>query len=98
MKNGKNAATWKRHCAKKSPASTSPTAIGFSLPSPKKGMLPYLIDRIGEDQIVFASDYPHWDALFPKVVSTIRGRKDISESAKEKILGKNANRLYGWDD
>jgi len=32
------------------------------------------------------------------VVSTIRGRKDISESAKEKILGKNANALYGWND
>jgi predicted TIM-barrel fold metal-dependent hydrolase len=35
--------------------------------------------------------------MFPKVVSTIRGRKDISDSAKEQILGGNAARFYGWE-
>jgi predicted TIM-barrel fold metal-dependent hydrolase len=70
----------------------------FFATEPEEGMLPYVIERIGEDRIVFASDYPHWDAMFPHVVSTIRGRKDLSESAKEKILGKNANALYGWND
>jgi uncharacterized protein len=70
----------------------------FFATEPEEGMLPYVIERIGEDRIVFASDYPHWDAMFPHVVSTIRGRNDISESAKEKILGKNANALYGWSD
>ena len=60
----------------------------FFATEPEEEMLPYVIERIGEDRIVFASDYPHWDALFPNVVSTIRGRKDISERAKEKILGK----------
>jgi hypothetical protein len=35
--------------------------------------------------------------MFPHVVSTIRGRKDISDSAKEKILGKNADTLYDWN-
>jgi predicted TIM-barrel fold metal-dependent hydrolase len=70
----------------------------FFATEPEEEMLPYVIERIGEDRIVFASDYPHWDALFPNVVSTIRGRKDISERAKEKILGKNANALYGWND
>ena len=55
-----------------------------------------VIERIGEDKILFASDYPHWDGIFPHVVSTIRGRKDISERAKEKILGENALRFYGW--
>jgi len=58
-------------------------------------MLPYVIERIGEDKIVFGSDYPHWDSIFPRVVSTIRGRKDISESVKENILGSNPARLYG---
>ena len=69
----------------------------FFATEPEEGMLPYVIERIGEDKILFASDYPHWDGIFPHVVSTIRARKDISESAKEKILGANAKRFYGWE-
>ena len=61
-------------------------------------MLPYCIDRIGADRILFASDYPHWDGMFPNVVSTIRSREDISVEAKEMILGGNANRFYGWSE
>ena len=68
----------------------------FFAAEPEEGMLPYVIERIGADKILFASDYPHWDGMFPHVVSTIRGRMDISESAKEKILGANARRFYGW--
>jgi predicted TIM-barrel fold metal-dependent hydrolase len=34
--------------------------------------------------------------MFPRVVSTIRGRTDIPDGAKEKILGANAARFYGW--
>ncbi|MBI2370038.1 MAG: amidohydrolase family protein [Deltaproteobacteria bacterium] len=63
---------------------------------PEEGTLPYAIDRLGEDVVVFASDYPHWDGMFPYVVSTIRERKDLSDSIKRKILGGNAVRLYGW--
>jgi uncharacterized protein len=47
--------------------------------------------------ILFASDYRHWDGNFPYMVSTVKERKDISESAKQKILGANALKLYGWD-
>jgi predicted TIM-barrel fold metal-dependent hydrolase len=68
----------------------------FFAMEPEEETLPYVIERIGEDKIVFASDYPHWDGIFPHVVSTIRGRKDISESAKAKVLGENAKRFYGW--
>jgi len=67
----------------------------FYATEPEESTLPYVVERIGDDKIVFASDYPHWDGMFPHVVSTIRGRKDISESAKKKILGENAKRLYG---
>jgi predicted TIM-barrel fold metal-dependent hydrolase len=68
----------------------------FFAMEPEEETLPYVIERIGADKIVFASDYPHWDGIFPHVVSTIRGRKDISESAKAKVLGENAKRFYGW--
>ena len=69
----------------------------FFSTEPEEGMLPYVMERIGEDRILFASDYPHWDGIFPHAVSTIRRRKDISEEAKEKILGENAKRFYGWE-
>jgi len=59
--------------------------------------LPYVMERIGDDKLIFASDYPHWDGMFPYVVSTIRERKDLSDESKRKFLGDNASRLYGWD-
>jgi predicted TIM-barrel fold metal-dependent hydrolase len=34
--------------------------------------------------------------LFPNAVSNITKRKDISENTKQKILGDNAKKLYGW--
>jgi uncharacterized protein len=69
----------------------------FYAAEPEESTLAYVIDRIGDDKILFASDYPHWDGMFPYVVSTIRGRKDISEESKKKFLGENAKRLYGWE-
>ena len=64
---------------------------------PEEETLPYAIERIGDDKILFASDYPHWDGMFPNVTKTIRGRKDINEQAKNRLLGENAKRLYGWN-
>jgi hypothetical protein len=69
----------------------------FFAMEPEEEMLPYVIDRIGDDRILFASDYPHWDGLFPNAVSTIQRRKDITEAIKEKVLGGNAKRFYGWE-
>jgi uncharacterized protein len=68
----------------------------FFAMEPEEEMVPYVIERIGDDKILFASDYPHWDGIFPHVVSTIRGRKDLSDQAKSRILGENAKRFYGW--
>jgi predicted TIM-barrel fold metal-dependent hydrolase len=68
----------------------------FFAMEPEEETLPYVIERIGDDKIVFASDYPHWDGMFPLVTATIRGRKDISDGAKAKVLGDNAKRFYGW--
>jgi uncharacterized protein len=68
----------------------------FFAMEPEEESLPYVVERIGDDKILFASDYPHWDGMFPYVVSTIRGRKDISEQAKTNVLRENANRFYGW--
>ena len=68
----------------------------FFAAEPEEGMLPYVIDRIGAEKVLFASDYPHWDGIFPHVVSTIRGREDLTQEVKQQILGDNAKRFYGW--
>jgi predicted TIM-barrel fold metal-dependent hydrolase len=51
------------------------------------------IAEIGEDRILMASDYPHFDSEYPHTVSTIRARKDLTERQKDKILGGTAARL-----
>jgi len=61
----------------------------------------YLLARIlaglflfGEDYIVYASDYPHWDGGWPHTVDTLLERTDLSDGLKRKILGDNALRFY----
>lgn len=61
---------------------------------PDEEMIAYTVERIGENKIMFASDYPHWDMHYPDCVGPIRDRKDLSDSAKQAILGRNAQRFY----
>jgi uncharacterized protein len=57
-------------------------------------LLPQVIDLIGEDQILFASDMPHGDRE-PFAVREFQRREDVSETAKRKILWDNSVRFYG---
>jgi predicted TIM-barrel fold metal-dependent hydrolase len=50
---------------------------------------------IGADKLLFASDFPHYDALFPGAVAAIRDREGLTPEAKRLILGENAVRLLG---
>jgi predicted TIM-barrel fold metal-dependent hydrolase len=56
-----------------------------------------VIDSIGADRVVFASDYPHWDATFPGVTDMILNREDLNDETKRKIMGENAARLLRLD-
>jgi len=44
-----------------------------------------------ENRLLFASDYPHWDFNLP---STVYDLPFLSEHAKRRILGENANELF----
>lgn len=50
---------------------------------------------VGEDRILFASDYPHWDSTFPGATKAILDSAEISPAAKKKIMGENAQKLLG---
>ena len=52
-----------------------------------------MIECIGADRVVFASDYPHWDATFQGVTDMILAREDLSMETKRKIMGENAAKL-----
>jgi predicted TIM-barrel fold metal-dependent hydrolase len=56
-------------------------------------LLPYVIDLMGEDHLLYASDIPHTDRVVDSVAH-LQGRKDLGESAKRKILSENPARFY----
>jgi predicted TIM-barrel fold metal-dependent hydrolase len=63
---------------------------------PDETTLPALTPVIGEDRIVWASDYPHLDATFPGVVRELEEHLlKLPPSAQDKVRGANAARLYG---
>lgn len=57
-------------------------------------LLPQVLEMVGEDAIMYASDWPHWDTDFPESIHTLEERKDLSDRAKQKILRENALRAY----
>ena len=62
--------------------------------APDEFIIPTVAEVVGSDTIMFSSDYPHADGLFPDSVRTIKDRQDISEGLKRKILGENAARFF----
>jgi len=59
--------------------------------------VPYLLQYIGEDQLVIASDYPHGDPSHEEdMVGELERRPDLSPRLREKILCANPRRLYGF--
>ena len=56
--------------------------------------LPFVLDFVGHDRLVFASDYNHGDCKFPYTVSSMLERKDLPEGAMNRIMNENARRLY----
>ncbi|HEU5301283.1 MAG TPA: amidohydrolase family protein [Acidimicrobiia bacterium] len=57
--------------------------------------LPTLVDAVGEDNILFETDFPHPTCLYPDpLTSAHENMRELSETARNKILGGNATRLY----
>ncbi|HMD46528.1 MAG TPA: amidohydrolase family protein [Acidimicrobiales bacterium] len=59
------------------------------------GDLQRLVDKVGEDTILFETDFPHPTCLYPTPLDTV-GEKmaTLRDSSRRKILGENAVKLY----
>jgi predicted TIM-barrel fold metal-dependent hydrolase len=59
------------------------------------GKLPMLIDLVGEDNILFETDFPHPTCLYPDPVTSVaKTLAGVSPEVQAKIMGGNGRKLY----
>jgi predicted TIM-barrel fold metal-dependent hydrolase len=57
-------------------------------------ILRHTIEAIGEDTLMFATDYPHSESWFPKSVDAFLAWESIPAATKRKLLWDNPLRCY----
>ncbi|MCI0769773.1 MAG: amidohydrolase family protein, partial [Chloroflexi bacterium] len=63
---------------------------------PDERMLAVTAETLGDDRIVWASDFPHPDAKYPGSGDEVRRHLSVlSDQAQRRIAGQNAAALYG---
>jgi len=62
---------------------------------PEETVLPYVLDTMGQQLVMYASDYAHWDCEFPESVHKVAGVPGLSEAQKQRVLGGNAVEWFG---
>ncbi len=61
---------------------------------PEEHTLPYVLEVIGEQQVMYASDYHHLDCEFPESVKLLTSIPGLTEERKRRVLGRNAMRWF----
>jgi predicted TIM-barrel fold metal-dependent hydrolase len=61
-------------------------------------LIPTVMDIVGEDKLLWASDFPHIDATYPGALNELMERTDISEPRRGRILSDNPRRFYRLSD
>jgi predicted TIM-barrel fold metal-dependent hydrolase len=65
---------------------------------PEDGVAPLVARSVGDEVLVWASDYPHVDAPFPGAVKqTLETLAELPAASRGRILRENAVRLYALD-
>ena len=63
---------------------------------PDDDLVESVVRQVGDECIVWSSDYPHPDAKFPGTMDvTLQTLGDIPDASRRKLLGENARRLFG---
>jgi len=58
----------------------------------------HVIEELGDDRILFETDYPHPDSKYPHAVETFLEQEKLSEASKRKILWDNAIDFYRFPE
>jgi len=53
----------------------------------------HYVDWFGDDNLVFSTDFPHGDSMYPHAVETFE-KLPLAEASKRKIVGENWQRRY----
>ena len=56
-----------------------------------------VVNVVGDDNILFSTDFPHPDSAYPHAVYTFLGLPGLSDESRGKILFDNALRYYSLD-
>jgi hypothetical protein len=62
----------------------------------RRDQVEWVVKKLGDDTLVFSTDYPHSDSHFPEATSLFL-KLPLSEESKRKILWDNCARLYGFN-
>jgi predicted TIM-barrel fold metal-dependent hydrolase len=60
---------------------------------PDEHMLPAVVEQVGPDCVMFASDYPHWDGTWPHSSGTLLAQP-LESDALSALASGNARRFY----
>ncbi len=54
-----------------------------------------LLDKVGEDRVLFETDFPHPTCLYPSPLETVAAKMNtLRPETRRKVMGENAARLY----
>ena len=59
---------------------------------------PDVLDDIGITQVMYASDYRHWDSEFPDSVKEVNKIPGMTEDKLRHVLGENARNWFNLKD
>jgi predicted TIM-barrel fold metal-dependent hydrolase len=66
----------------------------FLTAEPDDRTLPWVVREHGSGVVCYASDYYHWDSVFPDSVKIFAERTDLDADALQRLFSANAARLY----
>jgi predicted TIM-barrel fold metal-dependent hydrolase len=83
---------------KRKPSEYARDCIYYGASFPNKADLDG-IDAVGEDNVLWGNDYPHYEGTFPYNLESLRMTfDDMPEERRRKVLGLNAMKLYKFDE
>ncbi len=54
-----------------------------------------MLDKVGEDRVLFETDFPHPTCLYPAPLETVAAKMNtLRPETRRKVMGENAARLY----